>query len=56
MANVIIKTDSQKKYEERIMQSYGVDPKKATAEQRECAREISRHTDEIKKEMEANRI
>ena len=56
MANVIIKTDEQKAYEAKILKSYGVNPQRATAEQRECAREISRHTAEIKKEMEANRI
>ncbi|HOQ07229.1 MAG TPA: hypothetical protein PLP87_05390 [Clostridiales bacterium] len=56
MANVIIKTDEQKAREAMILKSYGVNPERATAEQRECAREISRHTAEIKKEMEANRI
>ena len=56
MANVIIKSDAQKAHETKIMKSYGINPQKATAEQRECAREISRHTAEIKKEMEANRL
>lgn len=56
MANVIIKTDEQRAHESKIMRSYGVNPQKATAEQRECAREISRHTAELKKEMEANRL
>lgn len=56
MANVIIKTDEQRAHEAKIMKSYGVNPQKATAEQHEYAREISRHTTEIKKEMEANRL
>lgn len=56
MANIIIKTEAQRKHEIFVMQSYGVDPRRATSEQKECAREISRHAAEIKKEMEANRI
>lgn len=56
MANVIIKTDAQREHESKIMKSYGINPQKATAEQREYAREISRHTAEIKKEMEAKRL
>lgn len=56
MANVIIKTDQQRSAEARIMRSYGVNPQRANAEQRECAREISRHTEEIKKEMRADRV
>lgn len=55
MANVIIKTDRQRAAEAQIMRSYGVNPKRSTPEQRDCAREISRHTTEVKKEMEANR-
>jgi|GEM_PF-1151686 len=49
MANVIIKTDEQRAHEAKILKSYGINPQRATAEQRECAREISRHTAEIKK-------
>lgn len=56
MANIIIKSDEQRVHEAKIMKSYGIDPQRATAEQRECAREISRHTEEIRKEMEANRV
>ena len=56
MANIIIKTDQQRDAEAFLMKSYGIDPQSATAEQREYAREISRQTEELKKEMEANRL
>ena len=51
MANVIIKTDEQRYHEARVLASYGVNPQTATAEQRECAREISRQTAEIERRM-----
>ena len=49
MANVIIKTDEQKAHEAMVLNSYGVNYKTATNEQREYAREISRQTAEIER-------
>ena len=51
MANVIIKTEDQKRHESAVLSSFGVRPNDATAEQREYAREISRQTAEIEGRM-----
>lgn len=51
MANVIIKTDDQRAHEARILSSYGVNPQRATAEQRDSAQEISRRTAEVENKM-----
>lgn len=51
MANVIIKTDEQRAHESKVLASYGVNPQRATSEQREYAREISRTTAEIERRI-----
>jgi len=51
MANVIIKTDEQRAHEAKVLASYGVNPRAATKEQSECAREISRQTAEIERRI-----
>ncbi len=51
MANVINKTDEQKRHEDRVLQSYGIRPDQATKEQRECAQQISRQTAEIERRI-----
>ena len=51
MANVIIKTDERKAHEERVLASYGVNPRTATSEQREYAQQISRETAEIERKI-----
>jgi hypothetical protein len=52
MANVIIKTTEQRAHEDTVLTSYGVNPRTATNEQREYAREISRQTAEIERRMQ----
>lgn len=51
MANVINKTDEQKRHEEQVLKSYGVNPERATAQQREYAQEIARRTAEIERRI-----
>lgn len=51
MANVIIKTEEQKNHEAKVLSSFGVNHNTATNEQREYAREISRHTAEIERKI-----
>lgn len=51
MAYVHIKTDEQKAHESKVLASYGVNPERATKEQREYAREISRQTAEIERRI-----
>ena len=55
MANIIIKTDEQRAHEAKVLNSYGVNPKTATSEQREYAREISRQTADIERRMKNER-
>ena len=52
MANIKIKTDEQQRHEDRVLRSYGVNPQRASKEQREYAREISRRTAEIERRMQ----
>lgn len=52
MANVKTQTDEQKRHEERVMRSFGVNPQTATKEQREYAQEISRKTAEYERRMQ----
>ena len=51
MANVIIKKSDQKEHERIVLNSFGVNPDRATAEQREYAQHISRKTAEIERGM-----
>lgn len=51
MANVIIKTEEQRRHEARVLSSFGVNHKNASSEQREYAREISRQTAEIERRI-----
>lgn len=44
MANIIIKSDERKAHETMILKSFGADPNRATAEQRECAAQIAYDT------------
>lgn len=44
MANVIIKSDDRRAHEAMILKSFGTDPNRATAEQRECAAQIAYDT------------
>ena len=52
MANVMIKTEEQKRHEAQVMRSFGVNPQTATKEQREYAQEISRKTAEIERRLQ----
>ena len=52
MANVKITTEEQKRHEEQVMRSFGVNPQTASKEQREYAQEISRKTTEIERRMQ----
>lgn len=51
MANVIIKSDRQKAHESQVLASFGVNPQNASREQQEYAREISRRSAEIEKNI-----
>ena len=51
MANTIIKTDAQQRHENQVLRSYGINPQRATKEQREYAQEISRRSAEIERRM-----
>lgn len=51
MANIIIKTTEQREQERIVLNSFGVTPERATAEQRECAQQISRQTAEIERRL-----
>lgn len=44
MANVIIKSDERRAHEAMILKSFGADPDRVTAEQRECAAQIAHDT------------
>jgi len=48
MANVIIKTDEQRHYEQSVLRSFGVQGR-GTAEQREAAEVIAARSDEVAK-------
>jgi hypothetical protein len=48
MANVIIKTEEQKRYEQSVLRSFGVQGK-GTAEQREAAEVIAARSEEVVK-------
>lgn len=52
MANVITKTEEQKRHEAQVMRSFGVNPQTATKEQREYAQEISRKTAEFERRIQ----
>ncbi len=47
MANVIIKSDDRRAHEAMILKSFGTDPNRATAEQRECAAQIAHDTNKL---------
>lgn len=51
MANVIIKTAEQRDHERIVLNSFGVNSERATAEQREYAQQISRQTAEIERRL-----
>lgn len=51
MANVIIKSDDQKRHEAQVLKSCGVDPETANKQQREYAQEIARKTAEIERSI-----
>ncbi len=52
MANIRIKTDSQQHHENHVLRSYGINPQRASNEQREYAQEISRRTAEIERRLQ----
>lgn len=51
MANIIIHSDERKAEMSRTLRDYGVDPKRATAAQREMADCISQKTGEAFREL-----
>lgn len=51
MANIKITTDEQQRHEAQVLRSYGVNPQRATKEQREYAQEISRRSAEIERRI-----
>ena len=51
MAYVKINSDAQKRHEAQVLRSFGVNPQRATKEQREYAQEISRRTAEYERSM-----
>lgn len=51
MAYIKVKTDTQQRHEDRVLRSYGVNPQRATKEQREYAQEISRRSAEIERRI-----
>jgi hypothetical protein len=50
MANVLIKNEQRREYERQVAQSFGIDSRRATPEQREQAECIAAKTREICKD------
>lgn len=58
MANVIIKTDERRAFEEKVMRDFGVNPAAASSERREAAEAVAARSQEAYaelKRMEGNR-
>lgn len=51
MANIIIRSDERKEEVNRTLREYGVEPDRATREQRDMADCIAHKTDEAYKEL-----
>mgnify|MGYP004492379337 FL=1 len=47
MANIIIKSDERNAHEAMVLKSFGTNPNRATAEQRECAAQIAHDTNKV---------
>lgn len=53
MANVIVKSDERRRQEATTLRQYGVNPVRATAQQREWAESISRRTRDFEHKVKA---